>query len=82
MWARDLLPDLLDCAAYSGRYMTYGYPARLIDWETIPHDLEQTATGLLDQILQDRPYVCDYRYAVNHSLIRTGLPQTSLFRLS
>jgi hypothetical protein len=64
MWARDILPDLLDRAAYSGRYMTYGYPARLIDWDTIPHNLKQTALGLLDQILQDRPHVCDLEGAV------------------
>jgi hypothetical protein len=30
----------------------------MIDWDMIPHNLKQTALGLLDQILQDRPHVC------------------------
>jgi hypothetical protein len=54
MLAREILPDSLDTAGCYGRYMTFGYPANVIDPDNIPHTLTEGATQLLDQLLEDR----------------------------
>jgi hypothetical protein len=54
MWARDLLPQSLDRAEYHGRYISYGYPARVFDRDRIPNTLRTEAENLLEQISLDR----------------------------
>ena len=54
MWARDTLPDSLDRPGKKGRYLTFGYPAPVIDSDEISQSIEDTAVELLRKILDDR----------------------------
>ena len=54
MWARDTLPDSLDRPGKKGRYLTFGYPAPVLDSEEISQSVEETAVVLLRKIMDDR----------------------------
>ena len=54
MWARDTLPGSLDRPGKKGRYLTFGYPAPVIDSDEISQSIEDTAVELLQKILDDR----------------------------
>ena len=54
MWARDTLPHSLDRPGKRGRYLTFGYPAPLVDSEDISQSVEATAETLLQKIISDR----------------------------
>jgi hypothetical protein len=54
MWPRDLLPASLDDSRYKGRYMTFGYPAKLLDSGRINQNINITARDMLDQIIESR----------------------------
>ena len=69
MWARDLLPQLLDCEETPndhcnydgihkrGRYSTFGYEAKVLDPDAISGSIEDSARDLLDAISLHRPRV-------------------------
>ena len=69
MWARDLLPQVLDCkenpngyCSYNGthmhgRYSTFGYQAKVLDPDNVPVSIADSARGLLDAISFLRPKV-------------------------
>lgn len=55
MWARDFLPDTLDDHSLgNGRYMTFGYPAPIIDSDRIVQSIKDTAQNLLREIVRER----------------------------
>ena len=69
MWARDLLPEVLDCKEtpgghcnYNGvhkhgRYSTFGYQAKVLDPDGVPGSIEDSARELLNEISLLRPKV-------------------------
>ena len=69
MWARDLLPQVLDCretpggyCKYNGihkhgRYSTFGYQAKVLDPDDVPVSIEDSARALLNDISLLRPKV-------------------------
>ena len=69
MWARDLLPPVLDCkeipdgnCKYNGihkygRYSTFGYQAKVLDPDNVPVSIEDSARALLNAISWLRPKV-------------------------
>ena len=69
MWARDLLPQVLDCrktpSGYCnyngvhkhGRYSTFGYQAKVLDPDHVPVSIEDSARELLNEISLLRPKV-------------------------
>jgi hypothetical protein len=80
MWARDFLPDVLDHSTLGkGRYLTFGYPAPIIDSNRITESIKDTAQNLLRAIMQERGIVrlhisyktklTVYRIANDHSFL-------------
>ena len=69
MWARDLLPQVLDCkenhsgycsyngAHMHGRYSTFGYQAKVLDPDNVPVSIMDSARELLNAISLLRPKV-------------------------
>ena len=69
MWARDLLPPVLDCkeipdgnckyngAHKYGRYSTFGYQAKVLDPDNVPVSVVDSARALLNAISRLRPKV-------------------------
>ena len=54
MWARDILPTSLDRPGKRGRYLTFGYPAPVLDSDEISQSVQETALQLLRNIREDR----------------------------
>jgi hypothetical protein len=58
MWPRDFLPDVLDLPTLGkGRYLTFGYPAQIIDSYRITESIGDTAQNLIRAIIQERGIV-------------------------
>ena len=69
MWARDLLPQVLDCKETlngycnyhgdhkRGRYSTFGYQAKVLDPDDVPVSIVDSARALLNAISLLRPKV-------------------------
>ena len=81
MWARDLLPQVLDCkenpngyCSYNGthmrgRYSTFGYQAKVLDPDNVPVSIVDSARDLLHAISFLRPKVIGQgRYLHAHML--------------
>ncbi|KAH7357299.1 hypothetical protein BKA65DRAFT_225074 [Rhexocercosporidium sp. MPI-PUGE-AT-0058] len=70
MWPRDFLPDVLDDPTLgSGRYLTFGYRAPIMDSDRITESIKETAQNLLRAIVQERGVNCQRPlFFVCHSL--------------